>query len=118
MTLTGKLFRLWQHAVRGSEAGTDRDAAVELIALVNDSGFGKTSVLCSFAASLNPCQPVLFLQARHLLFGGQEDLVRAAVQTLQGVLSPELVREEEAEVVHQLRGTQLSGRARWPGRDR
>lgn len=103
-----ELFRLWQRAARGSKSGADREEAIRLIALVNDSGFGKTSLLCSFAASLSACQPVLFLQARHLSFASEDALVRAVVQGLQGVLAPELARGEEAQVVYHLRQARLT----------
>ncbi|MDY3562777.1 HEAT repeat domain-containing protein [Gemmata sp. JC673] len=103
-----ELFRLWQRAARGTSSGADREESVRLIALVNDSGFGKTSLLCSFAASLSACQPVMFLQARHLSFAGEDALVRAVVQALQGVLAPELARGEEVEVVYHLRQDRLT----------
>jgi hypothetical protein len=82
------LFRLWQQAVRGAGEGSDREKSVRLIALVNDSGLGKSSLLCSFAASLSPCLPVLLFQARNLSFSGEDSLVRAVIQHLQGVLAP------------------------------
>lgn len=103
-----ELFRLWQRASRGAKSGTDREDAIRLIALVNDSGFGKTSLLCCFAASLSACQPVLFIQARHLSFAGEDSLVQAVIRALQGVLAPELARGEEAEVVHHLRHARLT----------
>jgi hypothetical protein len=56
------LFRVWQRAWRG--VGKDpKGEAVRLIALVNDSGLGKTSLLSSFIVSLEACLPVLLLQA-------------------------------------------------------
>ncbi len=103
-----ELFRMWQRATRGAKLGADREGAVRLIALVNDSGYGKTSLLCSFASSLSACQPVLFIQARHLSFVGEDSLVRAVVQALQGVLDPELARGEEAAMVYNLRHARLT----------
>ncbi len=103
-----ELFRLWQRAIRGAKSGADREEAIRLIALVNDSGFGKTSLLCSFAAALSACQPVLFIQARHLMFAGEDSLVRAVVRSLEGVLAPELARGEEAAVVYHLRHARLT----------
>src|SRR5262249_4361560 len=63
-----QLFQLWQRAWRGEGKEQGRGEAIRLIALVNDSGLGKSSLLCSFVESVSPCLPVLLLQARHLTF--------------------------------------------------
>ncbi len=97
-----ELFGVWQGAWRDENKGSGCKEAVRLVALVNHSGLGKTSLLCSFVESLSPCLPVLLLQARHLSFDAEDSLVRAVVQSLQGVLSAELAREEEVAVAHHL----------------
>jgi hypothetical protein len=96
-----EMFRVWQRAWRDDKEAVHKEP-VRLVALVNGAGLGKTSLLCSFVESLSPCLPVLLLQARNLSFDAEDCLVRAVVQSLQGVLSPGLVREEEAAVAHHL----------------
>jgi hypothetical protein len=72
-----ELYRLWQSAFR--HGGDNRVAPVRLIALVNDSGVGKTSLVCEFARTLGSVLPVLLLQARDLAFGA-EDKVSGGTQ--------------------------------------
>ena len=72
------------------------------VALVNDSGVGKTSLLCSLVESICPVRPVLLVVARNLSFDGEDSLVKYAIQTLQGVLDPAQRQVEEAAIVHTL----------------
>jgi HEAT repeat protein len=83
-----QLKQLWREAF-GSKKGC------RLIPIVNDSGVGKTSLLCSFAESSGASVPVLLLQARDCGFHLEDALVRAVMQKLQGVLSPALQMQEE-----------------------
>jgi hypothetical protein len=97
-----QLFQVWQRAWRGTGKELDRQDNVRLIALVNHSGLGKTSLLCTLVECLSPCLPVLLVPARHLAFEAEDCVVRHVVQALQGVLAPGLVREEEAAIVHHI----------------
>lgn len=90
------LFQVWQRAWRGERKGGGNSEAIRLIALVNDSGLGKSSLLCSFVESLSPCLPVLLLQARHLAFDTEDCITRAVVQSLPGALLPDLAKLGEA----------------------
>src|SRR6185437_4520889 len=84
----GQLKQLWREAF-GSRKGC------RLIPVVNDSGLGKTSLLCSFVDSSGGSVPILFLQARDSDFHAEDVLVRMVMQKLQGVLSQELQKQEE-----------------------
>ena len=83
-----QLKQLWREAF-GSKKGC------RLIPVVNDSGVGKTSLLCSFAESSGVSVPVLLMQARDCGFHAEDALVRFVMQKLQGVLSPTLQMHEE-----------------------
>lgn len=83
-----QLKQLWREAF-GSKKGC------RLIPVVNDSGVGKTSLLCSFAESSGVSVPVLLMQARDCGFHTEDALVRIVMQKLQGVLSPTLQMQEE-----------------------
>ncbi len=91
-----ELYRLWQTALRPGPDSDRRIAPVRLIALVNDSGVGKTSLVCEFTRSLGSVLPVLLLQARDLMFGTEDSLVACVIQTIQGVLDPAARIIEEA----------------------
>jgi hypothetical protein len=97
-----RLFQVWQRAWRGGGKEGERGETVRLIALVNDSGFGKSSLLCSFVESLSPCLPVLLLQARHLAFDTEDCIIRAVVQSLPGALLPDLSKLGEAAAASHL----------------
>jgi len=99
-----ELYRLWQTTLR-NDTGTERRAApVRLIALVSDSGVGKTSLVCEFARSLGRVLPVLLVQARDLAFGTEDGLVASAVQAIQGFLEPSVRVIEEAALAKHLAG--------------
>jgi len=83
-----QLKQLWREAF-GSKKGC------RLIPIVNDSGVGKTSLLCSFVESSGASVPVLLMQARDCGFHTEDALVRIVMQKLQGVLSPTLQMQEE-----------------------
>ena len=83
-----QLKQLWREAF-GSKKGC------RLIPVVNDSGVGKTSLLCAFAESSGVSVPVLLMQARDCGFHTEDALVRFVMQKLQGVLSPTLQMHEE-----------------------
>jgi HEAT repeat protein len=73
-----------------------------MIALVNDSGVGKTSLVCSFAESLRQVVPVVLAQARNLAFSDEHALVTHVIHALQGVLDPSVRAREEVALVHHL----------------
>ena len=100
-----ELYRLWQAALRHGPDSDRRIAPVRLIALVNDSGVGKTSLVCEFTRSLGSVLPVLLLQARDLMFGTEESLVACVIQTIQGVLDPAALIIEEAALSKHLAGS-------------
>ncbi len=89
-----ELYRLWQSAFRPNNE--QQVAPVRLIALVNDSGVGKTSLLCEFTRSLGAVLPVILLQARNLAFGTEESLVSSVIHSIQGFLDPAVRVIEEA----------------------
>jgi hypothetical protein len=96
-----ELYRLWQQCLRGNGDGKSRNAPVRMIALVSDSGLGKTSLVCCFARSLSAVLPVILVQVRNLAFSGEEALVSYVVHVLQGVLDPSVrVGEEVALTKH------------------
>ncbi|MGO8929855.1 MAG: NACHT domain-containing protein [Limisphaerales bacterium] len=92
-----ELRRIWTRAFSPTSEGSRRRTA-RLIPLVNDSGVGKTSLLCAFAEATDVSVPVLLVQARDCLFTSEDALVRMVVQKLQGVLDPALRAQEEAVV--------------------
>ena len=100
-----ELYRLWQAALRHGPDSDRRIAPVRLIALVNDSGVGKTSLVCEFTRSLGSVLPVLLLQARDLMFGTEDSLVACVIQTIQGVLDPAARIIEEAALSKHLAGS-------------
>ncbi len=100
------LFRLWQSALRKEGVESDRRVSpVRLIALVSDSGVGKTSLVCEFSRSLGKVLPTLLIQARDLMFATEESLVAAVIHKIQGVLEPAARVIEEAALVKHLAGT-------------
>jgi len=100
-----ELYRLWQAALRHGLDNDRRIAPVRLIALVNDSGVGKTSLVCEFTRSLGSVLPVLLLQARDLMFGTEDSLVACVIQTIQEVLDPAARIIEEAALAKHLAGS-------------
>lgn len=97
-----ELYRLWQQCLRKGRDGAQRIESVRMIALVNDSGVGKTSLVCSFAASLGAVLPVVLVQARDLGFGSEDALVAYVIHALQGVLDPGVRVGEEVAVMRHL----------------
>ena len=101
------LYRLWQRRLRSEREEEHRIGPVRMIALVNDSGVGKTSLVCSFASSLAAVQPVVLVQARDLALGTEDALVTHVIHVLQGVLDPEVRATEEVALTKHLAGTVL-----------
>jgi hypothetical protein len=97
-----ELYRLWQSCLTDSHRGASRVAPPRLIPLVNDSGVGKTSLVCEFASSLGSVLPVLLIQARDVAFDTESALVTHVLHELQGVLDPAIRIGEEAAVVRHL----------------
>lgn len=97
-----RLFELWQNALRVNDRGAANRGPIRLIALVNDSGLGKTSLLAKFVQSLSSTLPAVIIQARDLAFTPQDSLVSHVVQVLQGTLAPHQRLEEEAAIVRNL----------------
>jgi hypothetical protein len=98
-----RLFDLWQHALHVPYGGgSTRRRSARLIALVNDSGMGKTSLLARFVSSLGSAFPALILQARDLTLASEDSLVAHVVQAMQGVMDPTRRNSEEVAVVHHL----------------
>jgi hypothetical protein len=98
-----RLFELWQRALRPTNAGGSPDRnPVRLIALVNDSGVGKTSLLAAFVRSLGTAIPAVLLQARNLAFASEDSLVTHVVQAIQGVMDPISRSTEESAIVYHL----------------
>jgi HEAT repeat protein len=96
-----ELYNIWQKCLR-NDASEKRVAPIRLVALVNDSGVGKTSLVCSFAKSFGRVLPVILVQARDLTFAEPESLVTHVVHALQGVLDPSLRVGEEAAIAKHL----------------
>ncbi len=94
----GDLFRIWQRSMQRDGTVT----RVQFVALVTDSGLGKTSLLCRFAETFAESIPVLLVQARNVMFGGEDGLVRYIVESVQGALEPGIRCGEEAAIAHQL----------------
>ena len=97
-----ELYRLWQQCLRKDGNGAERIESARMIALVNDSGVGKTSLVCSFAASLVAVLPVVLVQARNLGFGSEDALVAHVIHALQGVLDPCVRVGEEVALTRHL----------------
>ena len=91
-----ELYRLWQSAFWHGDDNSRRVAPVRLIALVNDSGVGKTSLVCEFARTLGAVLPVVLLQTRDLTFGAEDSLVASIIHAIQGFLDPAARVIEEA----------------------
>lgn len=100
-----ELYRLWQSAYWRSDSGDRRVDPVRLIALVNDSGVGKTSLVCEFTRTLGTVLPVLLVQARDLMFGTEDGLVAAIIHAMQGFLDPSARVIEEAALSKLLAGS-------------
>jgi hypothetical protein len=97
------LFMIWQHALRTVSRGGSSDRhPVRLIAIVNDSGVGKTSLLAAFVRSLGSALPAVLLQARNLAFAAEDSLVAHVVQMIQGVMDSASQNQEEAAIVRHL----------------
>jgi HEAT repeat protein len=103
----GELHRQWQAAFRPGSDGDRRTAAVRMIALVSDSGMGKTSLVCEFSRTLGKVLPVLLVQAGDLTFGTEDGLVAHVIQTAQGVLDQATRVIEEAALSKHLAGSML-----------
>lgn len=104
-TADRELYRLWQSVYRHGDTADRRAAPVRLIALVNDSGVGKTSLVCEFTRTLGAVLPVLIIQARDLTFGTEDRLVAAVIQSIQGFLDPTARVIEEAALSKLLAGS-------------
>ena len=96
----GEFRRLWREAFTSVNERPGKSRG-RLIPLVNDSGFGKTSLLCSFVEAIAEDLPMLLIQARDCRFDSEDALVRIAIQKLQGVLDPALWNEEEVSLSRQ-----------------
>jgi HEAT repeat protein len=83
-----QLKQLWREAFGSKKR-------CRLLPVVDDSGVGKTSLLCSFAESSSASVPILLMQARDCGFHTEDALVRIVMQKLQGVLAPTLQMQEE-----------------------
>src|SRR4029453_4664707 len=93
-----RLYDLWQSCWR-STAGEIRP---RLIPIVNDSGLGKTSLLCRFAETFSPRLPVLLLSARNIAFDAEDSLVPPVTQIGEGVLEPTVRSGEERALAYEL----------------
>ncbi|MBA4031123.1 MAG: hypothetical protein C0478_09585 [Planctomyces sp.] len=100
-----ELYRVWQSAYRYNDSSDRRVAPIRLIALVNDSGVGKTSLVCEFTRTLGAVLPVLLIQARNLMFGTEDGLVAAVIHKIQGFLDPSARVIEEAALSKLLSGS-------------
>lgn len=101
----GELYRLWQVASRHLANHGHRASPVRLIPLVNDSGVGKTSLVCEFVRKLGMVLPVLLVQARDLLLSAEDSLAASVIQSIQGFLDPSARVIEEAALCRHLAGT-------------
>jgi hypothetical protein len=97
-----ELYGLWQQALRATRDNSPREEPTRLIALVNDAGVGKTSLLCSFVESLGAVLPVLLLPARDLMEDPAHGLTRSIIERMQGSLEPGMLSQEETALVHHL----------------
>jgi len=104
-----ELFTLWQTCLREHEPDHRRMGPVRMIALVDDSGVGKTSLVCAFVESLCEVLPVLLVQGRDIVLDSAESLVGTAIHALQGVLDPAVrANEEHAIAKHLAQGMPLT----------
>ncbi len=101
-----ELYALWQRCLKkeSEEEEGRRVSRVRLLALVNDAGIGKTSLVCSFAESLASVHPVVLVQARDLAFGAEDVLVSHVIQGLEGNLHPDARAGEEIAIVRNIAG--------------
>ncbi|MDX2038132.1 MAG: HEAT repeat domain-containing protein [Isosphaeraceae bacterium] len=99
-----ELSRIWQAARRHLEDPGQETGRVRLIALVSDSGVGKSSLVCEFARRFGTMLPVLLLQARDLLLNAEDGLVASVLQSIQGALDPSVRATEEAALCKHLAG--------------
>ena len=106
-TADGELYRLWQTATQHGVGDGSRNGPVRLIALVNDSGVGKTSLVCDFTRRLGMVLPVLLIEARDLHFETENSLVAFVIEAIQGVLDPTTRVVEEAALCTHLKGSML-----------
>jgi HEAT repeat protein/ABC-type dipeptide/oligopeptide/nickel transport system ATPase subunit len=97
----GELRHIWRRAFTSVNGPSGKQPG-RLIPLVSDSGFGKTSLLCSFAESAGTNLAVLLIEARDCKFDSEDALVRMVMQKLQGVLDPALRQKEEVAVSREL----------------
>ena len=93
-----RLYDLWQSCWRS----TGSEIRPRLIPVVNDSGLGKTSLLCRFAETFSPRLPVLLLSARNIAFDTEDSLVRHVTQVAEGVLEPAVRSGEERALAYEL----------------
>jgi hypothetical protein len=100
-----ELYRLWQAVFWHGHDSDRRVAPVRFIALVNDSGVGKTSLVCEFTRTLGTVLPVLLVQARDLMFGSEDSLVASVIHAIQGFLDPAARVIEEAALSKHLAGS-------------
>ena len=100
-----ELYQLWQAAFWHSNDSDRRVAPVRLIALVNDSGVGKTSLVSEFTRTLGTVLPVLLVQTRDLMFGTEDSLVASVIHAIQGFLDPTARVIEEAALSKLLAGS-------------
>lgn len=98
-----ELYRLWQLSLRCDDSNERRERA-RMIAFVDDSGTGKTSLVCSFASALALVVPTLLIQARDLSCDAEDALVRHAMSLLQGVLEPHTRASEEVAITRNMPG--------------
>jgi hypothetical protein len=99
-----ELYQQWQSAFY-KDNDSRRVSPVSLISLVNDSGVGKTSLVCEFTRTLGTVLPVVLLQARDLTFGSEDNLVASVIHAIQGVLDPATRVIEEAALTKLLDGS-------------
>lgn len=99
-----ELYQLWQSAFC-KDNDSRRASPVCLISLVNDSGVGKTSLVCEFTRTLGKVLPVVLLQARDLMFASEDSLVASVIHAIQGFLDPVARVIEEAALARLLAGS-------------
>jgi PBS lyase HEAT-like repeat-containing protein len=93
-----RLYDLWQRCSRSA----GEDVRPRLVPVVNDSGLGKTSLLCRFAETFSPRLPVVLLRARDIAFDAEDSLVRYVTQVAEGVLEPTVRSGEERALAYEL----------------
>ena len=99
-----ELYLQWQSAFC-KDNDSRRISPVSLISLVNDSGVGKTSLVCEFTRTLGTVLPVVLLQARDLMFASEDSLVASVIHAIQGFLDPATRVIEEAAITKLLAGS-------------